>query len=104
MTQQLALFNDLPEFHGFKHEHGAQWMAGDYACRNYHGFFQSRERGSANWRFQVYAFSGPEDGDGFANVYKVGKDGDLYGEDCPINADGQVLILGRRWGRSYWDH
>ena len=101
---QLALFDELPTFHGFKHKHGARWKTGNWINRNWRGYLQSREVGAQDWCFQVYAFSGPEDGDGTAHVYKIDHDGDLYQSAEPIDGQGVITILGHRFGRSRWNH
>lgn len=77
---------------------GAIWWAGNWQCRNFNGWLQSREGGIGPWRFQVQGFSGPEDGDGEAWVYTVsGK------QPCPIDRCNRILIDGRRYGRSHWN-
>lgn len=38
--------------------HGIVWWTGRYQCRNWHGFYQSREGGEGPWLFHVRGFSG----------------------------------------------
>ncbi|GGE30042.1 hypothetical protein GCM10011360_17670 [Primorskyibacter flagellatus] len=98
---QLELFALPPTK---KHMHGATWRVGAYECRNWHGWFQSREGGKGNWLFQIHGFSGPEDGNGIAHVYRVGTDGDLYDSPVPIDGPGRITINGRKYGRDHWNH
>lgn len=97
------LFPDLPQDFTFRAEHGAAWTSGAWQHRNWHGYWQSKERGG-NWRFYITGFTGPEDGDGTAYVMKLDAHGRDVSEPHPINGRGHVLILGRRYGRQNWDH
>lgn len=83
---------------------GAQWTAGAWHCRNFNGWMQSREGGQGPWQFQIYGFSGPEDGDGTAAVYRIAADGTLKHQDVPIDRHNRILVDGRRYGRDHWDH
>lgn len=98
---QLALFADIPDFTN-KNRHGAVWWCGNWECRNFHGYFQSREVGSGAWCFQVPWFSID---DVTCTVYRVGKGGELVHENfVPIDDKGQLTILGRKYGREHWNH
>ena len=35
---------------------GATWWAGNDQCRNWHGYYQTREDGAGPWQFVVYAW------------------------------------------------
>lgn len=79
--------------------HGAIWWAGNWQCRNWHGYLQHREGGSGNWCFIIHSFGGDPDGEGTAWVHRIeGK------EAVPIDANNRLLIRGRRYGRSHWHH
>lgn len=81
-----------------KTKDGAVWWCGNWQCRNWRGWLQSREGGTGNWCFQIGSFSGPEDGNGTAWVYTITGD-----EGCPIDRHGRVLIEGKRYGRAHWN-
>lgn len=83
---------------------GTTWWAGNWQLRNWHGFQQEREGGSGPWQFRIYAFGGPEDGDGTAAVYKINSRGALITTDVPIDTKGRILVLGKRYGRDHWCH
>ena len=83
-------------------QHGAVWTAGNYQCRNFHGYYQCREGGEGNWMFQVPWFCSD---DKTCTVYRIGHDGHLCHESfVPIDAKGRITILGRRYDRDHWDH
>lgn len=92
---QLELFADPPD----RTTHGAKWWAGNWECRNWRGWLQSREGGTGNWCFQIHGFSGPEVGDGWAHVYKI-----TGQERVPIDSRNRILIEGKRYGRDHWNH
>lgn len=83
---------------------GAVWWRGNWQLRNWRGWMQQREGGFGPWQFYVTGFSGPEDGNGIAHVYRVRADGSFHDVPVPINARSQILIEGRRWGRGHWNH
>lgn len=91
----LDLFPDTVD----KTKDGATWQVGNWHCRNWHGFLQSREGDRGNWCFQVHGFAGPEDGDGTAWVYTI-----TGQEPCPIDKHNRILINGKRYGRAHWNH
>ena len=99
MTQH-TLFTDMID----KAKDGAIWWAGNWQCRNWHGYIQSREGGTGNWCFQVGGFSGPEDGNGIAHVCIIRADESLAVSPQPIDANNRILIEGKRYGRSHWNH
>lgn len=82
-----------------KGQHGAVWWSGNWECRNFDGYFQTREAGRGAWRFVIYGFGSTE-----ASVYKVNPFGDLIIEDVPIDPEDRILILGKRYGRNFWQH
>lgn len=82
--------------------HGAEWWAGNWQCRNFKGYFQSREDGHGTWRFQVPWFS--NDG-ATCSVYRIDAAGQHYTSDgIPIDDGGGITILGRKYDRRFWDH
>ena len=96
----MSLQNDLVPVD--RSLHGAVWTTGNYQCRNFHGYFQSREAGTGNWMFQVPWFAND---DKTCTVYRIGDDGELAHENnVPIDAKNQITILGRRYGRDHWNH
>lgn len=97
--QQLDFFSDIPAKH-WKAEHGATWQAGHYACRNWHGFFQSREGVKGKWRFQISAFRD----DDMALVYVISDDGSLADIEVPIDDANRITVRGRKYCRAHWDH
>ena len=80
---------------------GASWTAGNWHCRNWRGWFQSREGGRGQWQFQVVWFGAD---DTTAEVYVLDEGGALVCRAVPIDSAGRLLIEGRRWGRTYWSH
>lgn len=95
MSEQLELLAEPID----KTRDGATWWAGNWQCRNWKGWLQSREGGKGTWTFQIGGFSGPEDGDGLARVYRV-----EGCQDVPIDRRNRILIEGKRYGRSHWNH
>ena len=88
-----------------KEKHGTVWWAGSYECRNWHGYFQSREGGRGSWIFYVEGFTDGRAGEEqTAFVARVNENGSLRGEPCPIDHDGKILVLGSRYGRDRWNH
>ncbi len=99
MTQDL--FPELID----KARHGTEWWAGRYQCRNWHGFFQSREEGRGNWLFYVEGFcDGPAGEEKTAHVARVVDRDKLRGVPCPIDLNNRVQIMGKRYGRDHWQH
>ena len=96
-----TLFSDLPTQLATDHsQHGATWRAGNWNCRNFHGYFQSREVGARNWCFVIYGFRDTD-----CTVSTIDKNGDLACEyRVPIDAQDRITILGRKYGRSHWSH
>ncbi|WP_435171123.1 hypothetical protein [Falsirhodobacter sp. 1013] len=85
-----------------KAAHGAIWWAGNYECRNWHGYFQSREGGRGNWRFQVPWFSTD---DVTCSVYAITEAGDVQTRDLiPIDDKARITIMGRKYTREHWEH
>lgn len=104
MTQH-SLFPDLPTQLATDHsQHGAQWRAGGWNCRNWHGYFQSREIGARHWCFQIIGFAGEPEEWGEASVYKLDERGEMVAEDVPIDPQNRLHILGRKYGRNHWAH
>lgn len=90
-----TLFPDLID----KARHGATWWAGNWQCRNFHGYFQSREGGRGPWRFQIDGF-----GDDDCTVLVVRDQGSLGTCRAPIDALDRITIMGRKYGRNHWSH
>lgn len=85
-----------------KGEHGAVWWAGNWQCRNWHGYFQSREQGRGPWRFNVPWFSTD---DTTCSVGRIDVEGrDFTESDVPIDRHGRITIRGRSYGRQSWNH
>lgn len=82
-----------------KGKHGASWWQGSWECRNFHGFFQSREQGRGPWEFHIHGF-----GDDKASIYRITETGKLVQHDVPIDADNRISVLGRKYGRENWNH
>lgn len=101
---QMALFEELPTFHGFKGEDGAHWRAGSGVARNWRGYFRWSESGQGLGSFYVSGFSGPEHGNGMAHVLMIDKNGDEYTVPHTITESGVLIIMGQRYDRRYWDH
>lgn len=82
--------------------HGTEWWAGRWQCRNFHGYLQSREDGRGAWRFHVPWFSAD---DVTCSVYRINAEGRDYTESgVPIDDQGRITILGRKYDRRFWDH
>lgn len=85
-----------------KGANGAIWWAGNWECRNWHGFFQSREGGCGTWRFQVPWFSSD---DVTCSVYVITEAGEMQTRDMiPIDDKSRITILGRKYAPEHWDH
>lgn len=78
---------------------GTKWWAGNWECRNHHGYFQSRESGQGNWQFQIISF-----GDYDCDIYAVNKDAKLVPINVPIDNKDRITVLGRKYGRRFWAH
>ena len=103
---QQNLFNDLPYMPApsiaDRYQHGAEWHAGAWQCRNHHGYFQSREGGVGPWCFQVVWFSND---DVSCTVYVLDAKGELVGQDgVPIDDQNRITIRDRKYGDRFWDH
>lgn len=92
--KQLAFFDPVD-----KSQPGAVWWAGDWQCRNWRGWLQSRETGRGNWCFTIYGF-----GETDCDVYAVDAAGELVTRDVPIDESSRITIEGRKFGRSHWMH
>lgn len=97
----MGLFEHLPTQFATDHsQHGATWRAGNWNCRNFHGYFQSREVGAKNWCFQIYGFN-----DHDCSVATIKDDGEMGHENfIPIDAQDRITILGKKYGRPFWSH
>ena len=85
-----------------KGQHGTEWWHGHRQCRNFHGFFQSREEGRGQWQFSVPWFACD---DVTCTVYVINAQGELKKKDgIPIDAEGRITILNRKYGREAWNH
>ena len=100
--QQLDLFEPLAYAHLTPADNGCVWWAGNWECRNWNGWFQSREGGRGNWRFQVPWFGLD---DRTCSVYAIAQDGTLTArDDVPIDSQNRILIDGKRYSRDHWCH
>lgn len=81
--------------------HGAVWWIGDYECQNYRGYFRSREGGKGNWCFQIPWFGSD---DLTCTVYTLDKQGEMVHEDVPIDEEGRITVLDKKYGRNFWNH
>lgn len=85
-----------------KAKHGAVWSAGNYECRNFHGYYQCREGGEGNWCFQVPWFSNDNL---TCSVYIIDEAGEMQLEDkIPIDAENRIEIRGKLYDRQHWNH
>ena len=84
-----------------KAAHGARWWAGNWECRNHHGYYQSREGGEGPWQFAVYGFGYD---DLTASIYRVSETGAMAREDVPTDSSDRITVLGRKYGRRHWNH
>lgn len=96
MSQQLTMFDVIPRE---KAQHGATWWNGNWECRNWHGYFQSREGGTGPWMFQIYGF-----GDTDCSVYTLDEAGKMVLGRVPIDDQNRIAVLGRKYGPSHWAH
>ena len=88
-----------------KARHGAEWWTGRYQCRNWNGFFQSREDGRGKWQFYVVGFTdGPPGGEQTAHVALIDRGERLCGAPCPIDARNRIQVMGRWYGPENWKH
>ena len=78
---------------------GSVWWSGRHQCRNWQGYYQTREGGTGPWQFIIYAF-----GDDDAVIYVIDARGALKHTRVPIDAHNRLLINGKRYGRRHWDH
>lgn len=85
-----------------KSEHGATWWAGSWECRNWNGYFQSRESGRGNWCFQVPWFSNDNL---TCSVYVIDANSQPQTRDLiPIDQENRITIQGRKYSRDFWHH
>lgn len=104
---QMQLFDELPEFHGFKGEPGSHWKAGSGIAHNWRGYYRYSESGRDKGCFQIHSFGGsahPDGSDSVAWVYMVDENGDLYTEPHHITQSDKLCILGHKFGREHWNH
>ncbi len=92
--EQLVLFDPIDRSNS-----GATWWAGAYQCRNWNGYFQSREGGTGLWQFTIYAF-----GEDDAVVIGLDQAGARCHIRVPMDAQDRLIIDGKRYGRSKWSH
>ncbi|MDH2328309.1 hypothetical protein QCN27_15695 [Cereibacter sp. SYSU M97828] len=93
----MALQNDLFEID--KGQHGAEWVTGNWQCRNFNGWFQQREGGEGPWQFVVYAFGVTD-----CTIYRLNKAGGMYQERVPIDEQDRITVGRRKYGREHWTH
>lgn len=96
MSAQKHLFETPPEDMA---RHGAVWWRGNWQCRNFHGYFQSREGGAGVWCFQIYAF-----GDTDCCVYALNALGEMVQKRAPLDDQNRITICVRKYGRRQWAH
>jgi hypothetical protein len=96
MSAQQQLF-EVTAAH--KARHGAVWTAGNWECRNFHGYFQSREGGTGPWCFQIYGF-----GDEDCSVYALAGKGEMVFLRVPIDQENRITVRGCKYGRDNWNH
>lgn len=83
-------------------KHGETGWVGNWQVRNFHGYHQSRECGRGTWQFHITGFdSTPSGQSGYCTVAKYGGGTEPR---VPIDAKDRILIQGRRYGRSHWNH
>lgn len=99
------MFDDLFPETIDKAKPGTEWWAGHWQCRNWNGFFQSREDGRGLWQFYVEGFGGGAAGEETtAYVARIGAGDQIRGLPCPIDSKNRITILGRTYGRNHWTH
>ncbi|MPL92129.1 hypothetical protein SDC9_38226 [bioreactor metagenome] len=82
--------------------HGTVWWRGRRQCRNFHGFFQSRDDGVGLWQFSVPWFSADNL---TCTVYAISSSGELeHCRNIPIDRRDRLTIMGRQYGREAWRH
>ncbi len=91
---QLSFLEPIPH-----DTHGATWWVSNWQCRNFHGYFQSREGGRGNWCFQIQGF-----GDDDCTVMAWDHHGKPCGKVVPIDRKDQITINGVQYGRGHWSH
>ena len=85
-----------------KSKHGAEWWCGAWQCRNFHGYFQSREQGRGAWQFTIPWFSLD---DVTCTVYAINDLGEVVKRaGVPIDSKGRITVLGKKYGREFWNH
>lgn len=83
-------------------KHGAEWWRGHWQCRNFHGYFQSREDGRGSWQFAIPWFSLD---DVTCTVYVIDSAGELkHRDNVPIDSQDRITVLGKKYGREFWSH
>jgi hypothetical protein len=76
-------------------------QVGNYSLRNFKGYRQSREGGKGPWLFYITGFDGTSSGQaGRCSVLLA--NGST--ESVPIDAEDRITILGRKFGRTHWNH
>jgi hypothetical protein len=72
--------------------------------RDFHGYSQFRVGGVGPWRFYVCGFSGAPHGNGTDSMCRVLRSDGTSEARVPIDEEGRLTILGRKYGRDRWDH
>lgn len=79
--------------------HGAVWWRGNWECRNFHGYFQSREDGTGPWQFQIDSF---DDTDCWVDTLDAS--GKMIHEAVPIDDQSRITVRGRKYCLDHWAH
>lgn len=74
---------------------GKPYFMGNWQVRSFHGFHQSREGGKGKWRFQISGFNKDT-----ANLLLIGGGT----ETVHIDQFDRITVLGKKYGRSFWNH
>ena len=74
---------------------GKPYFIGNWQVRSFHGFHQSREGGKGKWQFQISGFNKDT-----ANLLLIGGGT----ETVHIDDFDRITVLGKKYGRSRWNH
>lgn len=78
---------------------GTIWWDGNWECRNFNGYFQSREEGVGEWCFQVNSFGEDE-----CDIYALSDDGTFCEKAVPIDRQNRITVLGKKYNQKSWSH
>jgi hypothetical protein len=96
---QDELFPDAPVIKPDMSKHGATMRKGHWFCRNWHGWYQSREVGQKRWSYYVVGFR-----DTTCDVLAFDDAGEAVERSVPIDSRNRITIDERKYSVRHWRH